>query len=376
MLRIDRIELHEIALPLVETYRTSSRTLDERRILLLHLWSQDGAEGWSECVAGEHPDHGQETIDTAWRTIREGIARWVLGRPLAGPEEIQPLLDRKLHGHRKAKAAVEMGAWELNARQRGVALATLLGGTLRRLPIGVSIGMQPDPEALAERALGCLAQGYRRIKIKIQPCADLAYVRAVREALGPRAPLMVDANCAYVLDDLPSLAALDELGLLMIEQPLSWDDLAGHSALGRQLATPICLDESITSAARAEEAITLGSGRIVNIKPGRVGGFRHAIAIHEVCARAAVPVWCGGMLESGVGRAHNVALASLPNFTLPHDLSPSRRYWERDIVDPAWTMDGEGWGIVPLDRPGMGVTVDTDRIAALSLRRETLVAGL
>jgi O-succinylbenzoate synthase len=298
----------------------------------------------------------------------------VLGRRFAGPEEIQPVLDRDFRGHNMAKAAVEMGAWGLAAQEKGVALASLLGGTQRRIPVGISIGIQASPEALVEKARSCLAQGYRKVKMKIQPGADLDYVRAVREALGPDAPLMADANNAYTLDDLPSLEALDALGLLMIEQPLAWDDLVRHATLQKRLQTPICLDESITGVDRAEDAIALGSGRIVNVKPGRVGGFRQSIAVHDVCARHGLPVWCGGMLESGVGRAYNVALASLPNFTLPGDLSPSRRYWERDVVDPEWTMDAQGWVDVPFDRPGIGVTVDAERVERLSVRRAALEA--
>ncbi len=372
MLQIDRIELAEISLPLVEPFRISSGLTTTRRILLLHLFTADGLEAWSECVAGEIPNYGPETVDTAWLALREWVAPRVLGHRFAGPEEIQPHLDENFRGHNMAKAALEMGAWELTAQQRGVSLATLLGGTQERIPIGISIGIQASPEALAEKARDCLAQGYRKLKMKIQPGADVDYVRAVRQALGPGAPLMADANNAYTLADLPHLKALDELGLLMIEQPLAWDDLRRHAELQRGLQTPICLDESITSVDRAEDAIALESGRIVNIKPGRVGGFRQSKAIHDVCARHGLPVWCGGMLESGVGRAYNVALASLPNFTLPGDLSPSTRYWRQDIVEPAWTMDPAGWGTVPFDRPGMGVAVDVERVAALTVRREVL----
>jgi O-succinylbenzoate synthase len=372
MLAIDRIDLHEIGLPLVEPFRISSGTVTHRRIVLVHLFSAEGAEGWGECVAGESPNYSPETTDTAWLALREWIAPRVLGHRFAGPEEVQPFLDHDFRGHNMAKAAVEMASWELTSRQRGLSLAALLGGTSRRIPVGISIGIQASPEALVDKARRCLDQGYQKIKMKIQPGADLDYVRAVREALGPAAPLMADANNAYTLDDLPRLEALDGLGLLMIEQPLAWDDLLRHARLQERLSTPICLDESITSVDRAEDAIALKSGRIVNIKPGRVGGFRQAVAIHDVCARHGLPVWCGGMLESGIGRAHNVALASLPNFTLPGDLSPSRRYWTRDIVDPEWTMDAEGWVDVPFDRPGMGVAVDVERVASLTVRRETL----
>ncbi|HTQ78629.1 MAG TPA: o-succinylbenzoate synthase, partial [Thermoanaerobaculia bacterium] len=264
--------------------------------------------------------------------------------------------------------------WGLAATLRGVSLASLLGGTARRIPVGISIGIQESPGALIAKVESCLAQGYRKIKMKIEPGTDLDYLRPVRAAVGPEAPLMADANNAYTLDDLARLKALDELGLVMIEQPLAWDDLRRHALLQKELATPICLDESITNLDHAEDAIAFGSGRIINIKPGRVGGFAPSIAIHDLCARHGLPVWCGGMLESGVGRAYNVALAALPNFTYPGDLSPSRRYWQRDVVDPEWTMDDEGMVAVPADRPGIGVAVDAERVAGLAVRREVLTA--
>ncbi|MFL5495017.1 MAG: o-succinylbenzoate synthase, partial [Gemmatimonadales bacterium] len=217
-----------------------------------------------------------------------------------------------------------------------------------------------------------LAAGYRKVKIKIEPGADLAYVRAAREALGPEAPLMADANNAYALADADRLVELDQFGLMMIEQPLAWDDLQRHAQLQRRLSTPLCLDESITSLDRAEDMLALGSGRVINIKPGRVGGFGPSIAIHDLCARAGIPVWCGGMLESGVGRAYNVALASLPNFVKPGDISPSSRYWAEDIVSPEWTMSSDGLMAVPRDQPGIGVTVDRERVAELTVREERL----
>jgi O-succinylbenzoate synthase len=265
-----------------------------------------------------------------------------------------------------------MGVWELAARLQGVPLARLLGGTQTRIPVGISLGIQRDPAALVERAAAAHAAGYRKIKIKIQPGSDIEYIGAVREALGPAAALMADANSAYTPADAEHLARLDEFDLMMIEQPLDSEDLVRHAALQQRLRTPLCIDESITSLERAEDMITLGSGRIVNIKPGRVGGFGPALAIHDLCARHGIPVWCGGMLESGIGRAHNVALASLPNFTLPGDLSPSARYWERDIVLPEWTMDAEGMVEVPLTAPGIGVEVDRDRVEDLTVRVEEL----
>ena len=372
MLRIERIVLREIRLPLKEPFRISSGVCTERRICLLELDGSDGLTSWAECVAGEQPNYTEETIDTAWLAIREWIAPRLLGRDIPGPQSVHATLEHDFRGHRMAKAAVEMGCWDLAARARGVPLATLLGGTRKSIGAGISIGIQSSPEQLATRAKAAHEQGYRKIKVKIAPGLDIAFVRAVREALGPEAHIMADANSAYTLDDAALLKQLDDFHLMMIEQPLAPDDIVRHATLQRQLDTPICLDESITSTARAEDMITLGSGRIINIKPGRVGGFTQSIGIHDICQRNGIPVWCGGMLESGVGRAYNVALASLPNFTLPGDLSPSARYWERDIVTPEWTMDDDGMVRVPLDKPGIGVTVDTDHVDALTVRSEVV----
>ena len=373
MLRIERIVLREIRLPLKEPFRISSGVVSERRITLLELHAPDGgATAWSECVAGEKPNYSAETIETAWLAIREWVAPRVLGRDFPGPEAVHAALEHDFRGHRMAKAAVEMGAWELAAQQKGVPLAKLLGGTRECVSAGISIGIQANPEALASRALAAKEAGYSKVKIKIAPGSDLPFVRAVREALGPDAHIMADANSAYSLDDTPLFKRIDEYGLIMIEQPLAPDDLVRHAKLQAQMRTPLCLDESITSVDRAEDMIALGSGRIINIKPGRVGGFTQSIAIHDLCRKNDVPVWCGGMLESGVGRAHNVALASLPNFTLPGDLSPSSRYWERDIVTPEWTMGADGMVRVPLDRPGIGVTVDMDRVDGLTVRQEVV----
>jgi len=370
MLHVARIALREIRLPLKEPFRISSGVCTERRICLLELTHADGATVWAECVAGEQPNYSAETIDTAWLAITAWVAPRVLGRSFDGPEAVGEVLERDFRGHPMAKAAVEMGCWALAAELQGVPLARLLGGTRTHIETGISLGIQQTPEALVDRARAAQAAGYRKVKIKIQPGADVAYVRAVREALGDGVSLMADANSAYTLEGSGPLEELDAFGLSMIEQPLGRDDLVRHAALQRRLSTPLCLDESITDADRAQDMITLGSGRIVNVKPGRVGGFASAVAIHDVCQEAGVPVWCGGMLESGVGRAYNVALASLPNFTLPGDLSPSARYWERDVVTPEWTMDERGMVRVPLDRAGIGVTVDVDRIDDLTVRRE------
>jgi O-succinylbenzoate synthase len=371
-IRIDRITLREIRLPLKEPFRISSGVVTDRRICLLELTDADGVTGWSECVAGEQPNYSAETIDTAWHAMKEWLAPRLLGAAIAHPEDVFLTLDRNVRGHNMAKAALEMGCWDVAARQRSVSLSRLLGGTRDRVATGISIGIQSSAEALAQRARAAFEQGYRKIKVKIEPGSDVDFVAAVRQELGPAVHLMADANSAYSLADADHLARLDAFNLIMLEQPLGRDDLVRHAALQQRLSTPICLDESITDVDRAEDMIALRAGRIINIKPGRVGGFAVSRAIHDVCQRSAVPVWCGGMLESGVGRAHNVALASLPNFSLPGDLSPSSRYWARDIVTPEWTMDADGMVHVPLDRPGFGVTVNMDRVEDITVRKEVL----
>lgn len=372
MIRLDRLVLREIRLPLREPFRISSGEMRERRILLCELFDADGAHAWSECVVDDAPNYSPETLDTAWPTIVRWLAPRLLGRTLGAPAEAHAILERDLRGHQMAKAALEMGCWALAAAKAGQPLARFIGGTRTRIATGISLGIQPSPAALVEKAQAALAAGYRKVKIKIAPGHDVEWVAAVRAAVGPSAHLMADANNAYTLDDADHLARLDELGLMMIEQPLAWDDLVRHAALQQRLRTPLCLDESITSLDRAQDMVTLGAGRIINIKPGRVGGFAASLAIHDYCAEQGIPVWCGGMLESGIGRAYNVALASLPNFKLPGDLSPSARYWAQDIVSPEWTMDAEGMVTVPLGEPGLGVAVDRARVEALTVRAEEL----
>ena len=372
-MRLEQITLREIRLALKEPFRISSGVMSERRILLLELRDADGTAVWAECVAGETPNYSYETIDTAWLALREWLAPRVLGKEIASPRDVHALLEKNIAGHNMAKAALEMGGWGLVAQRDGVALSKLIGGTRDRVPTGISIGIQANPEALVQRARRAVADGYRKIKIKIQPGADVEYVGEVRQALGDGVEIMADANSAYALSDADHLSQLDAFDLIMLEQPLHRDDLYRHAELQRRLKTPICLDESITDVNRCEDMIALKSGRIVNIKPGRVGGYGPSRAIHDLCQRNGIPVWCGGMLESGVGRAYNVALASLPNFSLPGDLSPSARYWDRDVVTPEWTMDAEGMVKVPTGA-GLGVSVDAGRIDDLTKRHETLKA--
>lgn len=370
--RIVRLELREIRLVLKEPFRISSGVVTERRILLVMLTDGDGHSVWAECVAGEQPNYSPETIDTAWLAMREWLGPRLFGADLSHPREVSGVLSANVRGHPMAKAALEMGCWGLAAVREGVSLAQVLGGTRDRVATGISLGIQATPDALVERARAARAAGYNKIKIKIAPGSDLSFVRAVRESLGPDVHLMADANSAYALSDADHLAQLDAFDLIMLEQPLGQDDLVRHAALQQRMRTPICLDESILDVQRAEDMIALGSGRIVNIKPGRVGGYASSVAIHDLCKANGVPVWCGGMLESGIGRAYNIALASLPNFTLPGDLSPSARYWERDVVMPEWTMDGDGMVGVPRHLPGLGVEVDAGRVDDLTARYELL----
>ena len=371
MLSLQRVVLREIRLSLREPFRISSGSVHERRILLVEAHTHDGTRVWSECVAGEYPNYSAETIDTAWLALTQWIVPRVLDRSFAHPREVHDELEHDLRGHRMAKAALEMGMWALAAEQQQTSLARYLGASRDSIEIGVSLGIQPTAEKLVAKASEAARAGYRKIKLKIEPGADVEFVRAVRTAL-PDAPLMVDANNAYTLESAAALEQLDDFGLIMIEQPLEHEDLVRHAQLQARLRTPICLDESITSVLRAQDMITLGAGRIINIKPGRVGGFAQSLAIHDLCRSSGMPVWCGGMLESGIGRAYNVALASLPGFSIAGDISPSARYWERDIVTPEWTMGAPGVMRVPADRSGIGVDVDEDRVDDLTVRSVAL----
>lgn len=357
----------------MEPFRISSGVWSDRRILLVELYDRDGAMAWAESVVDDAPNYSSETIDTAWPTLVRFLAPRLLGKPVAHTA-VHELLEQDVRGHQMAKAALEMGCWSLAALQAGLPLARLLGGTRTQIATGISLGIQPNIATLVEKATRSVAAGYQKVKIKIMPGCDVEWVAAVRHAVGDEAHLMADANNAYTLADADRLAQLDALNLMMIEQPLAHDDIVRHAELQKRLRTPLCLDESITSLERAQDMVALRAGRIINVKPGRVGGFAQSLAIHDFCEEHAIPVWCGGMLESGIGRAYNVALASLPNFTLPGDLSPSRRYWAQDVVTPEWTMDAQGMVDVPLAAPGLGVAVDEERIRALTVRTEELRA--
>ena len=325
-----------------------------------------GATGWGECVAEQDPYYSAETNETAWHIIADFIAPRVLGAEFAHPRNVFPAL-KAIRGHNMAKAAVEMAAWDLFATQRGEPLSRVLGGTRDRIASGVSIGIQRSLDELVAKVEHELASGYRRIKIKIKPGWDVDAVEMIRARVGA-IPLMVDANAAYTLADADHLAQLDRFDLMMIEQPLDYDDIADHAALQRRLKTPICLDESIKTAAIAREAIAAGACRIINIKPGRVGGFAESIRLHDLCASHRIPVWHGGMLESGIGRAANVHLSTLPNFSLPGDIAASKRYFDPDLIDPPIEVAADGTIAVPT-APGIGVTIREDRIEGATLKK-------
>ena len=364
-MKIDRIELREVRMQLTEPFEISSGVAYDRRVMVLAL-SCDGVTGWGECVAGEYPDYSYETIQTAWPMLTELMLPKVLGIEASTARGVSDSI-RWVRGHRMAKAAIEMAAHDLEAKLNSESLAEHLGGVRDAVRVGVSIGLQPNDEALHQKVGDFVEQGYSRIKIKIKPGRDIEMLAGLREEF-PDVPLMADANSAYTLADASKLKALDSLDLMMIEQPLAHDDYLDHSRLQETLETPVCLDESIRSVRDAELAIEIGAGRIINMKPGRVGGFESSKAIHDLCVANDMPVWCGGMLESGVGRAHNVALATLPGFSLPGDISSSRRYWHEDIVDPEFVMvDGEMQ--VP-SGPGIGVEIKMDLLEERTVRKE------
>lgn len=362
-MKITRAHLRELPLRLKEYFEISSGGKQDRRILLLTL-EGEGLEGWGECVVGEDPSYSYETTETAWHLLTDFILPGVVGREAQGPEDVLAPVSW-IRGHRMAKAAVEMAAWDLAARMEGVSLSTKLGGVRDRVPVGVSVGLQKTDEVLHEKVAGYVEEGYARIKIKIKPGRDVEMLAGLRERF-PDVAFMADANSAYTLADIPRLKELDPLNLMMIEQPMFYEDFLHHARLQEQIETPVCLDESIESVDDVELALALKSCRIINIKPGRVGGHASSRRIHDAMKAAGLPVWCGGMLESGVGRAHNVALASLENFTLPGDISASRRYWEQDIVVPEFEVQ-DGTMAVPTG-PGIGVEPDMDRIEALTVR--------
>jgi O-succinylbenzoate synthase len=365
-MRIERIELRHVKLVLVAPFVTSMGVETDEEHIIVRV-DAGGVTGWGESVADATPFYSYETTKTAWHILRDFLIPAVLGEDVSGVADAVALWAR-IRGHMMAKAGLESALWDAFAKVQGVSLSRLLGGTRERIDVGVSIGIQPSPADLVKKVTGYLEEGYRRIKIKIAPGSDLEYVEAVRREY-PDILFQVDANSAYELSDVDVFRAMDGYGLLLIEQPLSHDDIYDHSKLQRELKTPICLDESIHSVADARAALELKSCRIINIKPGRVGGFTESRLIHDLCASQQIPVWHGGMLESGIGRAGNVALASLPNFTLPGDISASKRYYREDIVEPVFEVASDGTMTVPTG-PGIGVEVVPERLERVTVRRQ------
>ena len=353
-----------MTLPLVHFFETSFGRIYDKTFIIVRV-DGGGAIGFGECVAEQDPYYSAETTETAWHIISDFIAPRIVGVDVAHPREVFASL-KGIRGHNMAKAAVEMAAWDLFARQQNVPLCRVLGGTRERIASGVSIGIQDSLDELAEHVEWELAAGYRRIKIKIKPGWDVDAVALVRERFGS-IPLMVDANAAYHIQDAAPLARLDAFGLMMIEQPLDYDDIADHAVLQRRIATPICLDESIKTVRAADEAIAAGACRIINIKPGRLGGFREAIRLHDLCASHGIPVWHGGMLESGIGRAANIHLSTLENFSLPGDVAASKRYFNPDLIDPPIDVAPDGTIGVPRG-PGLGVSIVDERLDRATLR--------
>jgi O-succinylbenzoate synthase len=368
-LLIQSIELREIRLPLVHFFETSFGRTTERRIILARVVDAEGAEGWGECTAGEGPFYSNEWTETAWTTLTEFLGPMMLRKDFQGAAHAFKLL-KPVRGHRMAKAALETACWDIEAKKAGLPLWKHLGGTRSEVACGVSIGIQDTPDALLEKIRKEVDAGYQRIKIKIKPGWDLAIVERVRKEF-PDIRLMGDANSAYKLSDVPLFQQLDQFNLMMLEQPLAHDDIFDHSVLQRQIKTPVCLDESIRSAEDATHAIALQSCRIINIKLGRVGGHAEAKRVEQVARDNAIPVWCGGMLESGIGRAHNIAMSTLAGFTLPGDVSASARYWEEDIIEPPVTVSPRGTIKAP-EAPGIGFNINLKRIEALTVRKEAV----
>lgn len=368
MFSVDAIHLREVNLPLAHPFETSFGRTTGRRILLVELESE-GLTAWGECVAGEHPYFSDEMIDTAWIVTEAELAPRLLDAELEGGGSV-PEVFKQVRGNRMAKAALENAVWEIAAQREQTSLASLLGGTRRVIACGVSIGIQPSIEQLLDTVAMELEAGYQRIKLKCKPGWDEAVFDAVRERW-PEITLSCDANSAYRMRDFDQLAGWDRYKLLMIEQPLWFDDFYFHSMLQKRMETSICLDESIRNRRDALAAIDMDSCRIINIKVGRVGGFSEAIAVHNAAAERGVPVWCGGMLETGIGRAQNIALSSLPNFTLPGDVSASARYWAEDIIEPEVTVNRAGEIAVP-DGIGSGFVIDKRRIEALTVRQSSV----
>ena len=363
-MKVESVTLREIRMRLKAPFETSFGVIEQRRILLVEVMA-DGVNGWGEITALETPSYNSETTDTAWHVVSDFIAPLLVGRDLKHAAEVPSLL-AGIRGHSMAKAGVENALWDIESQQKGIPLWRHLGGTRDEIACGVSLGIRPTPALLRDKVKQELNSGYQRIKLKIKPGKDVEFVSAVRKEF-PELMLSVDANSAYSLEDIHHLRELDVFGLLMIEQPLAWDDIYSHARLQAQIQTSICLDECINNSRDVQTALEIHACRIVNIKLGRVGGHSGARRVHDVCAERGVPVWCGGMLESGIGRAHNIAMSTMPGFTLPGDVSASSRYWNEDIIEPEVQVSPRGTISSPAN-PGLGFSVKRELIERLTVR--------
>ena len=365
-MRIDKIELRHIRMELVSPFTTSMGTEFNEEHIIVRIDS-DGITGWGECVAQANPFYSNETVQTAWHILEDFLIPSILGKNILSIDETI-FLYSKVRGHRMTKAGLEAALWDVFAKSKNISLSKMFGGIRDKIDVGVSIGIQKSESELIKKVSSYLDEGYKRIKIKISPGNDLNYVKALREKF-PDILLQVDGNSAYELKHISLFKELDDYNLLFIEQPLGYEDIYDHSKLQRELKTPICLDESIHSLDDTRAAIELDSCRVINIKPGRVGGFTESKLIHNYCASKNIPVWCGGMLESGIGRAGNVALASLSNFTLPGDISASKRYYKEDIVEPEFVLNKDGTIDVPI-YPGIGVEVNMNILEKVTVNKK------
>ncbi|GHH99386.1 o-succinylbenzoate synthase [Neobacillus kokaensis] len=356
-MKIEKVKFDRLKMPLLSSFQTSFGTVTAREFVLVSVFGE-GHVGYAECVAMDAPVYNEETIDSALHVAEQFIIPKLLETELDTPEDFSTIFSW-IRKNNMAKSGIESAIWDLYAKQNGISLSKALGGNKEEIEVGVSIGIEPTVEGLLKKVEGFLEEGYKKIKIKIKPGVDVERVKAVRERFGYDIPLMADANSAYTLADLETLKQLDQYKLIMIEQPLAHDDIVDHSKLQRELETPICLDESIHSLEDARKAIELGSCKIINIKIGRVGGLTQAKKIHDLCQEKGIPVWCGGMLESGIGRAHNIAVASLSNFTIPGDTSASKKYWAEDIIEPDVVLSKPGIVTVPKE-PGIGYKLRQD----------------
>jgi len=370
-MKIDRIELHHTKMELVSPFTTSMGTEYNEEHIMIRV-DADGITGWGESVAEGTPFYSYETVQTAWHILQDFLIPSILGKDITSIDEAISLYS-KVRGHMMAKAGLEAALWDVFAKSKNISLSKMLGGTSDKIDVGVSIGIQSNPKELINKVEGYLDEGYKRIKIKISPGNDIQYVKALRKEF-PDILLQVDANSAYELKHIDLFKSMDNYNLLLIEQPLGFEDIYDHSKLQRELKTPICLDESIHSLDDTRAAIELDSCRVINIKPGRVGGFTESKLIHDYCASKNIPVWCGGMLESGIGRAGNVALASLTNFTLPGDISASKRYYKEDIVEPEFIVNKDGMMDVPT-KPGIGVEVKLKSLEKVTISKKEFIAS-